>query len=181
MGLCIESGLGRVGITLHRKPAQDQGHQEGSCQPIHPHDESPGPAIVSIGASEPSHPTKAHTSPTADARTVPASASTEGSFDVIVCTDVLEHMEHPDCVLRTQPGWLSSNGCAIVSLPNIVFLGIRLQLLLGRFNNRNVGALQRADLRFYALARAKELLQGAHYVVKGFEPAGWLSTSMPSW
>jgi len=66
-------------------------------------------------------------------------------------------------------------------LPNIVFLGIRLQLLLGRFNNRNVGALQRADLRFYALARAKELLQGAHYVVKGFEPVGWLSTSMPSW
>ncbi len=130
MGLCIESGLGRVGITLPRTPAQDLGHQKGEYVPIHPHDEEPGPAIVSRGASEPIHPTKANTSPTADARTVPASAFTEGSFDVIVYADALEHMEYPDRVLRTQHGWLSSNGYAIASWSNIAFLGIRLQLLL---------------------------------------------------
>ncbi len=90
-------------------------------------------------------------------------------------------MEHPDRVLHTQQGWLSSNGYAIVSLPNIAFLGIRLQLLLGRLNYRDVGILDRTDLRFYALATAKELSHGAHYLVKGFEPVGWLSTIMPSW
>ena len=118
---------------------------------------------------------------TADAKTVPGSAFSDGCFDVIVYADVLEHMEHPDRVLRTQQRWLSSNGYAIVSLPNIAFLGIRLQLLLGRFNYRDCGILDRTHLRFYTLATAKELLNCTHYSVKGFEPVGRLSTIMPSW
>jgi len=118
---------------------------------------------------------------TADAKTVPGSTFSDGCFDVIVYADVLEHMEHPDRVLRTQQRWLSSNGYAIVSLPNIAFLGIRLQLLLGRFNYRDFGILDRTHLRFYTLATAKELLHGAQYSVKGFEPVGWPSTIMPSW
>ncbi|MEE8303427.1 MAG: class I SAM-dependent methyltransferase [Candidatus Tectomicrobia bacterium] len=118
---------------------------------------------------------------TADANTVPASAFRDGSFDVIVYADVLEHMEHPDRVLRTQQRWLSSNGYAIVSLPNIAYMAIRLQLLLGQFNYRDFGILDRTHLRFYTLATAKELLHGAQYSVEGFAPVGWPSTIMPSW
>ena len=148
---------------------------------MHPHHEEPGPPLVSVGASEPIHPTKTNTSPTADARTVPASAFTEGSFDVIVYADVLEHREHPDRVLRTRHGWLSSTGYALVSWSNRAFLGMRLLLLLGRFSYRVFGILDRTDLRVYAPARAKELLHGAHYLVKGFESVGWLFTIMPAW
>lgn len=58
---------------------------------------------------------------------------------------------------------------------------MRLLLLLGRFNYRDFGILDRTDPRVYAPAKAKELLHGAHYLVKGFESVGWLSTIMPAW
>ena len=118
---------------------------------------------------------------TADADALPASAFSDGFFDVIVYADVLEHMKYPECVLSMQQRWLSSDGYAIVSLPNIAFLGTRLQLLLGRFNYSDFGILDRTHLRFYTLATAKELLHGAQYSVKGFEPVGQLSSIMPSW
>lgn len=118
---------------------------------------------------------------TANAETLPASTFSSGTFDVIVYADVLEHMRHPDRVLRTQQRWLSSDGYVIVSLPNIAFLSIRLQLLFGRFNYRDFGILDKTHLRFYTLVTAKELLNCAHYSVKGFEPVGRLSTILPSW
>ena len=79
---------------------------------------------------------------TADAEALPASAFSDGFFDVIVYADVLEHMKYPECVLSMQQRWLSSDGYAIVSLPNIAFLGIRLQLLLGRFNYSPVSSIE---------------------------------------
>ena len=53
---------------------------------------------------------------TADADALPASAFSDGFFDVIVYADVLEHMKYPECVLSMQQRWLSSDGYAIVGM-----------------------------------------------------------------
>jgi 2-polyprenyl-3-methyl-5-hydroxy-6-metoxy-1,4-benzoquinol methylase len=42
----------------------------------------------------------------------------EASFDVVTCSDVLEHMENPAAMLREIARVLTGSGAAIVSIPN---------------------------------------------------------------
>jgi len=42
-------------------------------------------------------------------------------FDVVVFADVLEHLPHPDAMLRNLGGHLAPGGFALVSLPNIAY------------------------------------------------------------
>ncbi len=101
------------------------------------------------------------------------------SFDVIVYADILEHLRHPEVVLRLQRRWLSRKGFVIVSLPNVAFIGIRLRLLLGQFYYTDVGILDRTHLRFYTLKTARALLSGSGYYITKIETVGRLGSLWP--
>ena len=72
-----------------------------------------------------------------------------GPFDVIVLADVLEHLREPEQLLRAVRQLLSAEGTCVVSLPNVAFWRIRINLLRGRWDYTDVGILDRTHLRFY--------------------------------
>lgn len=73
-------------------------------------------------------------------------------FDVVLCGDVLEHLQDPAAVLQKLRRRLAPNGYLVVSLPNIAHGSVRLSLLEGRFAYTPWGLLDTTHLRFFTLA-----------------------------
>jgi 2-polyprenyl-3-methyl-5-hydroxy-6-metoxy-1,4-benzoquinol methylase len=82
-------------------------------------------------------------------------------FDVVVLGDVLEHLRDPLPVLRSARRLLVPKGFIVVSLPNIAHVDVRLMLLSGRWDYRDLGLMDRTHLRFFTRASARELLADA--------------------
>jgi 2-polyprenyl-3-methyl-5-hydroxy-6-metoxy-1,4-benzoquinol methylase len=92
-----------------------------------------------------------------------------GPFDVIVFGDVLEHLRQPEIVLRASRSLLKKGGFALIALPNVVTLRLRLRFLLGQFEYTDQGIMDRTHLRFFTLKSARELILAAGYHIERFE------------
>lgn len=89
-----------------------------------------------------------------------------GSFDVILCLDVLEHLIDPWRVLKAMKGLLSPNGVIIASIPNVRHASVVLPLLLqGRWQYTDSGLLDRSHLRFFTRRTAIKLFETSGYRV----------------
>jgi 2-polyprenyl-3-methyl-5-hydroxy-6-metoxy-1,4-benzoquinol methylase len=73
-------------------------------------------------------------------------------FDVVLCGDVLEHLQDPGAVLQKLLRRLAPNGYLVVSIPNIAHASVRLSLLGGQFGYTPCGLLDATHLRFFTLA-----------------------------
>jgi 2-polyprenyl-3-methyl-5-hydroxy-6-metoxy-1,4-benzoquinol methylase len=90
-----------------------------------------------------------------------ASSLPSGTFDVILCADVLEHLRQPEDVLRRLGPLLAAGGRFVISLPNVAHLSVRLELLTGRFRYADTGILDRTHLHFYTHESAQTLITAA--------------------
>lgn len=92
----------------------------------------------------------------------------DGSFDVAVCVEVLEHLLRPDFAVAEIARVLSPSGVLVVTVPNAVFWRRRTDLVLGRWNP---GGDDRAilepwrdpHLRFFTLRALEAMLTGAGF------------------
>ncbi|GEM_PF-283223 len=85
-----------------------------------------------------------------------------GSFDVILCLDVLEHLRDPWAVVEKLTPLLSPEGCLIASVPNVRHFSVTLPLLLkGRFEYSPSGLLDKTHLRFFVRETAINLLESS--------------------
>jgi hypothetical protein len=84
-------------------------------------------------------------------------------FDVIVAADVLEHLKDPLEALKRLRPFLTPDGFFVVSLPNIAHASVRLSLLQGSFDYRDLGLLDRTHLRFFTHASMQELFDEAEF------------------
>jgi len=84
-------------------------------------------------------------------------------FDLILCLDVLEHLKDPWQVLEfIVKNWLIPGGILVVSLPNIRYRTILMDLLIrGHFQYQDIGILDRTHLRFFTKHSAISLIQSA--------------------
>ncbi len=71
------------------------------------------------------------------------------SFDVIVFSDILEHLYAPLDVLARHYQLLAPGGHILISLPNIAIWNVRLEILAGRFEYTDTGTLDRTHIRFF--------------------------------
>jgi 2-polyprenyl-3-methyl-5-hydroxy-6-metoxy-1,4-benzoquinol methylase len=94
-----------------------------------------------------------------------AAALNGRQFDWIMAADVLEHSAEPDTALGFYRRFLKPDGRLIVSLPNVAVWDNRFRLLLGRFDYRDSGVMDRTHLRFFTFRTARELI-----VEAGFTP-----------
>ncbi len=86
-------------------------------------------------------------------------------FDRILLLDVLEHLKRPEQILDQCHAVLKPEGQVIVSLPNVANIAVRLALLVGRFDYRERGILDRTHLRFFTRKTARRLLEDAGYAI----------------
>ncbi|WP_291517000.1 methyltransferase domain-containing protein [Acidovorax sp.] len=73
----------------------------------------------------------------------------ERRYDFIVCADVLEHLKHPEQVLKACRNLLEPDGKVLISVPNAGYSGLVAELLEGEFRYREEGLLDRTHLRFF--------------------------------
>ena len=89
------------------------------------------------------------------------SAQPDGTYDVIIFADVLEHLAWPVGVLERYLQWLAPNGSVIISLPNVGLWSVRFAHLFGRWTYEETGVLDRTHLRFFTRRTARWLVEQA--------------------
>jgi len=90
-------------------------------------------------------------------------------FDVILFSNVLEHLKSPLNVLKKLKRYLKSDGYIVVAVPNIANIIIRIKLLMGKFEYEDSGILDRTHLRFFNEKNAKDLLYQAGFNIIKFD------------
>lgn len=95
-------------------------------------------------------------------------------FDRILLLDVLEHLRQGGRVLAECRPLLREGGAAIISLPNVANIAVRLSLLFGHFDYRERGILDRGHLRFFTRRTARRFV-----VENGYEIVQERTTVIP--
>lgn len=110
-----------------------------------------------------------------------------GSVDVIVFSDVLEHLPSPAGLLSLSHDMLSEGGLVLASVPNVAHWSIRRDLLLGRFEYQSHGLMDATHLRWFTVKSLTQLFERSGFEVLEFRhsagawlpgykraPLGWL-------
>jgi SAM-dependent methyltransferase len=86
----------------------------------------------------------------------------EGSVDLLLCLDVLDHMRDPWKTLAHLIRFLKPDGSVIVSIPNVAHVSVLAGLVLGDdWTYQSEGILDRTHLRFFTGKTSKQLLVSA--------------------
>lgn len=80
-------------------------------------------------------------------------------FDIIVFSDILEHVANPMDVLHRHLPLLAPGGHLLISLPNIAIWNVRLAMLFGRFHCTH--------MRFFTRSSARQFFADAGLAVRG--------------
>jgi methionine biosynthesis protein MetW len=89
----------------------------------------------------------------------------EGKFTTIFFGDVIEHVRNAQELLQQASDLLEVGGRVIVSTPNFVHIKNRLRVLLGSFEYRDSGLLDRTHVHFYTKKTLYALLDASGYCV----------------
>jgi 2-polyprenyl-3-methyl-5-hydroxy-6-metoxy-1,4-benzoquinol methylase len=89
----------------------------------------------------------------------------EQRFDVILAGDFLEHLAHPLELLQELKRFLSEEGYIVASIPNIAHGSVRLSLLQGKFEYKDIGILDQTHLRFFTLESILRLFTDAGFAI----------------
>jgi SAM-dependent methyltransferase len=85
-------------------------------------------------------------------------------FDVILLADVLEHLVDPWTLLQNLTEHLRPKGIVVISVPNALYLPVRLKWLAGRFEYCGGGGTMDINhLRWFSLRSSRAMLRGAGY------------------
>jgi SAM-dependent methyltransferase len=95
-----------------------------------------------------------------------------GSFDFIVCADVLEHLCDPLRLLRDCRGVLAPDGVLLASLPNSGNAYFRWKILMGQFPQHDRGLFDRTHLHFYTWDGWVDLLARSGFRMEGVRASG---------
>lgn len=87
-------------------------------------------------------------------------------FDYIIFGDVLEHLHHPEEVVRMCRDMLNENGCIIASIPNVMHISVMEELIDGRFRYSDAGLLDRTHIHFFTYREIMELFLRSGYLIQ---------------
>lgn len=81
----------------------------------------------------------------------------EKSFDYIIIADVLEHLYHPEEILKRLRSYLKEDGKLLCSVPNIMHKSVMEPLKRGEFEYQDIGILDRTHIHFFTLSSMKKM------------------------
>ena len=79
-------------------------------------------------------------------------------FDVIICGDVLEHLQQPTVPLQAFHRLLLPGGRLLISVPNVAQIRIRWMLLRGKWEYTSEGIMDATHLRWFTLSSLRTLI-----------------------
>lgn len=88
-----------------------------------------------------------------------------GSFDVVLCGDLIEHLRDPEAFLARVRPLLRREGRLVLTTPNVANWTMRLGLLAGRWRYTDRGILDRTHLHLFTRRTLVETLERAGYRV----------------
>lgn len=88
----------------------------------------------------------------------------DASFDLIICTEVLEHLLWPQRLLLEARRLLSEKGCIVVSVPNCASLSYRIAWLAGRIPSCAASGNLPPELGSTAYRQADNSTIGGHVI-----------------
>jgi GT2 family glycosyltransferase/2-polyprenyl-3-methyl-5-hydroxy-6-metoxy-1,4-benzoquinol methylase len=80
-----------------------------------------------------------------------------GTFNVVVCGDVLEHLREPERLVRRARDWLRPGGRLVASIPNVRHHSVVRSLLEGNWTYESAGLLDRDHVRFFTRREIEKL------------------------
>src|SRR6185437_14713352 len=89
-----------------------------------------------------------------------------GSFDVVLCGDVVEHLRDPVAALGRLRVFLKPCGQLDLSTPNVANWAVRASLLAGRWRYTDRGILDRSHTHLFTRATLAETVERAGYRVE---------------
>jgi len=95
-------------------------------------------------------------------------------FDVVVCSEVLEHLFFPEGVLREINRVLKSGGLCIITVPNLYSLRNRFKMLVGRNCSYVEYPQNKEHIRHYSISGMKALLRKAGLKVEYIRGQSWV-------
>lgn len=87
-------------------------------------------------------------------------------FDLIVFSDILEHLSDPGDTLSRHLQLLAPGGYVLISLPNVAIWNVRLALLAGRFEYQDTGTLDRTHVRFFTRRTFRRFAHSAGLAIR---------------
>lgn len=87
-------------------------------------------------------------------------------YDYIVLADVIEHLQDPFMFLNILSSLIHSGTRIILSVPNVAFGAVRLNLLRGNFRYVDSGILEKTHLRFFTLESLQQLVSNAGFATE---------------
>ncbi len=93
----------------------------------------------------------------------------EGSFDVVVCADVLEHVPDPTAALARASDWTAQGGAVVICVPNIANWKARLRLLRGVWRYEESGIWDSGHLRFFTFASLHSMIADASLTMESVD------------
>lgn len=86
-------------------------------------------------------------------------------YDYIIFADVLEHLVHPDEVLKRCKSIIKEEGKVLVSVPNIAHNSIIIELMNDKFNYNATGILDNTHLRFFTRSSFEQMALSAGWAI----------------
>ncbi|MDP9361049.1 MAG: class I SAM-dependent methyltransferase [Acidobacteriota bacterium] len=94
----------------------------------------------------------------------------EEKFEVIVCSEILEHVSDPWTLLMSLRDVCEPGGRIVISIPNIATAAVIADLLQGRFEYTYVGLVCAGHLRFFTRRSIEEMMSIAGWQIERIEP-----------
>ncbi len=99
----------------------------------------------------------------------------DGPFDVIICSEVLEHLHDPWIMVEKLSQLLKKGGIIIASSPNIASKPIITALLKGNFEYTEFGIMDQTHLRWFAPQNYRKMFTDAGLQIEVYQPVREIS------
>jgi SAM-dependent methyltransferase len=96
--------------------------------------------------------------------------SFRNQFDVLIMSEVLEHLSDPWAALRAMLGCLRPGGTVYASSPNVAHWHVIRELLKGRFRYEESGVMDRTHLRWFTPESYRAMFEAAGVHVAEVRP-----------
>lgn len=90
----------------------------------------------------------------------------DNKFDLIIASEIIEHLLLPEDFLKKVKNLLGSNGKIIITTPNFLFWKNRLRMLFGKFEYTSEGLLDFGHIRFFTYGTAKDLFRHCGFKIE---------------